>query len=317
MNEQFTIRQHYVWRRYLKPWKQTPTDKGLWTCLLKQKKVAMIGEMDVAQASSFYKIEELNQSQIDFMKSFIETQPQKVRELGDEMLKAYELYSFYMNGLREGNTSITSIPDIEKKLKVIEINTFEQLNCIVENEGKSLIDCRSIEEIKALTKDELSFSFMYLFVQYLRTRGMKEGFVNSMAERPAMMEIGEKTWPFVVFLMANNLWHSTMAKDDYRLVIVKNTSSTPFITGDQPVINDKDDMTDEEGMTKELELYYPLSPECALLVKFDDGPRYEETIVDQNWVDDMNKKIWHHASYHVFGSNKNVLDDLLCEEGCS
>ena len=277
----------------------------------------MIGEMDVAQASSFYKIEELNQSQIDFMKSFIETQPQKVRELGDEMLKAYELYSFYMNGLREGNTSITSIPDIEKKLKVIEINTFEQLNCIVENEGKSLIDCRSIEEIKALTKDELSFSFMYLFVQYLRTRGMKEGFVNSMAERPAMMEIGEKTWPFVVFLMANNLWHSTMAKDDYRLVIVKNTSSTPFITGDQPVINDKDDMTDEEGMTKELELYYPLSPECALLVKFDDGPRYEETIVDQNWVDDMNKKIWHHASYHVFGSNKNVLDDLLCEEGCS
>lgn len=33
MNEQLTIRQHYVWRRYLKPWKLTPTDKGLWTCL--------------------------------------------------------------------------------------------------------------------------------------------------------------------------------------------------------------------------------------------------------------------------------------------
>lgn len=271
----------------------------------------MIGEMDVAQASSFYKIEELNQSQIDFLKSFVVTQPQKVRELGYEMLKAYELYSLYMKGLREGNTSITSIPDIEKKLKVIEINTFEQLNCIVENEGKSLIDCQSIEDIKALSKDELSFSFMYLFVQYLRTRGMKEGFVNSMAERPSMMEIGEKTWPFVVFLIANNLWHSTMEKDDYRFVIVKNFSSTHFITSDQPVINDKDDITDEEGMTQELELYYPLSPEFALLVKFDDGPRYEEISVGQDWVDDMNKKIWHHASYHVFGSDRKVLDALL------
>ena len=76
-------------------------------------------------------------------------------------------------------------------------------------------------------------------------------------------------------------------------------------------------MTDEEGMTKELELYYPLSPDCALLVKFDDGPRYEETIVDQNWVEDMSRKIWHHASYHVFGSDKKVLDDLLSEIGCS
>ena len=280
---------------------------------LKHNKVNIIGLMDVAQASSFYKIEELNQSQIDFLKSFVETQPQKIRELGYEMLKAYELYSLYMKGLREGNTSITSIPEIEKKLKVIEINTFEQLNCIVENEGKSLIDCRSIEDIKALSKDELSFSFMYLFVQYLRTRGMKEGFVSSMAERPAMMEIGEKTWPFVVFLMANNLWHSTMAKDDYRFVIVKNSSSTPFLTGDQPVINDKDDITDEEGMTQELELYYPLSPECALLVKFDDGPRYEEISVGQDWVDDMNKKIWHHASYHVFGSDRKALNDLLSE----
>lgn len=33
MPEDLTKRQHYVWRNYLKPWKLSENDAGIWTLL--------------------------------------------------------------------------------------------------------------------------------------------------------------------------------------------------------------------------------------------------------------------------------------------
>lgn len=208
MSGQLTEKQHCVWRRYLRPWKQKPQIGGVWTCILSQKKVAMVGVMDVAQASYFYKIEELNKEQLNFLRKFVSTQPHGVKELGMQLLELYESYAELMEKKRNGDMVLLSIPNIDHKLKEIEINTFEHLNGEVESLGFALIDCRSIEDVKSMSPKDLEKSMYYLWIQYMRTRRMKERFVDSMMERPNMHEIGEKTWPFMLFLITSNLWQT-------------------------------------------------------------------------------------------------------------
>lgn len=311
MSEQLTKRQHYVWRRYLRPWKQNPNDKGLWTCLLEHKKIAVIGEVDVAQASYFYKIEELNTKQLEFLSKYVSMQPPTIKKYGFDLLNQYKVYADLMAKMRAGDSTLTSIPDIDHKLKEIEINTFEHLNGKIEIQGSSLIDCRSISDIKSMSKSVLDESMHYLWVQYMRTRGMKESFVSSMADRPEMQEIGDKTWPFMLFLNTANLWLTGIKKDDARYTIIINNSNIPFIVGDQPVINIRDNKVDNNGYVTECELYYPLSPDRALLVSFDKGPKYSEVRKGCLWVKTVNRKIWDHSTLHVFGSNEKVLKDML------
>jgi hypothetical protein len=50
----------------------------------------------------------------------------------------------------------------------------------------------------------------------------------------------------------------------YKIVFLQNTTATPFITGDQPIIN----LLDPHG-TNDLELFYPLSPLLAMILSKD------------------------------------------------
>lgn len=229
-----------------------------------------------------------------------------------QLLELYESYAELMEKKRNGDMVLLSIPNIDHKLK--EINTFEHLNGEVESFGFALIDCRSIEDVKSMSPKDLEKSMYYLWIQYMRTRRMKERFVDSMMERPNMHEIGEKTWPFMLFLITSNLWQTGFKKDDARYTIVINKTKIPFITGDQPIINLKDNQVDAEGYAKDCELYYPLSPERALLVSFDKGPKYSEIRKGRFWVKKMNHKIWEHSSYHVFSSNEIVLKNMLLKK---
>ena len=59
-----TKKQHYVWRKYLNPWKQSPEERKVWTYIIKANKVEYISLMDVAQESYFYKMYELSPVEI-------------------------------------------------------------------------------------------------------------------------------------------------------------------------------------------------------------------------------------------------------------
>ena len=59
-----TKKQHYVWRKYLNPWKLRPEEKKVWTYIIKTNKVEYISLMDVAQESYFYKMYELSRVEI-------------------------------------------------------------------------------------------------------------------------------------------------------------------------------------------------------------------------------------------------------------
>jgi len=51
----------------------------------------------------------------------------------------------------------------------------------------------------------------------------------------------------------------------FRMVLIKNNSATPFITGDQPVINTFAAAGGNE-IVSEVEFYYPVSPKLGILI---------------------------------------------------
>lgn len=303
MSEDITKKQHYVWRRYLSAWKNDTEDRDIWTCILRTKTVKKIGLMDVAQSSYFYKLEELTDEELAFLKKFTNTMHNGTKVIAETLLAGYLMYAQLKNEIKAGKMGRGV--DVDHEYKKIEAASFEKIQSQIEIMGAKLLDCGSIEDFKTLYNEEYEILF-FLWVQYFRTRGMKEGVVASMADRPEMQAIAQKAWPFFNFVVAMQVVENMVIKKDYRFVFLHNVSSVPFITGDQPVINT---LWDEKQ--DKIEVFYPLSPISALMVCFNPGERYSEENVDETFVNAKNTSIAKEAYLHIFANGEQVLKDLL------
>ena len=303
MSEDITKKQHYVWRRYLSAWKNDTEDRDIWTYILRTKTVKKIGLMDVAQSSYFYKLEELTDEELAFLKKFTNTMPNGTKVIAETLLAGYLMYAQLKNEIKAGKL-VTGV-DVDHEFKKIEAASFEKIQSQIEIMGAKLLDCGSIEDFKTLYNEEYEILF-FLWEQFFRTRGMKEGVVASMADRPEMQAIAQKAWPFFNFVVAMQVVENMVIKKDYRFVFLHNVSSVPFITGDQPVINT---LWDEKQ--DKIEVFYPLSPISALMVCFNPGERYSEENVDETFVNAKNTSIAKEAYLHIFANGEQVLKDLL------
>jgi len=298
-----TKKQHYVWRRYLSAWKNDTEDRDIWTCILKNKTIKKIGLMDVAQSSYFYKLEELSDEELTFLKEFTDNMPNGTKVIAETLLAGYLMYAQLRKDI--GTGKMAKGADAEHEIKKIEAASFEKIQSQIELMGASLLDCKSIDDLKKLYNEEYEILF-YLWVQYFRTRGMKDGVVASMADRSKMQAIAQKAWPFFNLVVAMQVVENMVIKKDYRFVYLHNVSNVPFITGDQPVINT---LWDEKQ--DKIEVFYPLSPVTALMVCFNPGEKYSEENVDKAFVREKNALIAKEAYLHIFANGEQVLKDLL------
>lgn len=66
---QLKRKHHYVWRAYLRPWAK---GEQIFTYLKKQNVTKAIGLRDVAHGKLFYALVDLNDNEINFLKTYIE-----------------------------------------------------------------------------------------------------------------------------------------------------------------------------------------------------------------------------------------------------
>ena len=304
-----TKKQHYVWRHYLGAWKSAKDDKDIWTGFLQSKVVKKVALTSVAQSSYFYRLEELTDVEIAFLKQYSDILSPQIQEVATILIAGYIAYTQIK---REFVVKIGPTDGaFEHALKKIELSSFEAIQGTIERMGYGLLKCCSIQEIETLVNDDIYDVLFFLMVQYTRTKAMKERFVSSLTDRPHLQDVGRKSWPFWNIVTALQLVEGIAKENDYRFVYVKNCSSVPFITGDQPVINALGDIKDEKGDVKYLEVYYPLSPSTVLVIAFDSGKRFEEMDVDEVYVNERNSLIMKESQLHIFGNEEAVLNDLL------
>lgn len=308
MSKDITKKQHYVWRKYLGAWKNHPEDKDIWTGFLQTKEVKKVAMMSVAQSSYFYRLEELTDDELNFLRQTVGQMPEKTRELAQLLFAGYVLYSQQKRAIAAKQIKLDA--DTEHKLNKIGLSSLEAVQAGIERMGADFIECTSIDDFKKLWEQEYEI-LCFIWVQYLRTRAMKDRFVKSLSEKPNIQAIGQKCWPFYNIAYAMQLVEVMYHKQDYRFVFIHNKSRIPFITGDQPVINAFGNKTDEKREVLDIEVYYPLSPVSAFVVAFTKGEKYCEVNVDESYVKERNSLIAEESEIHIFSNDENLLKEQM------
>lgn len=303
-------RQHYVWRHYLQPWAD---NENIWTYFKELDKIAKPGLMGVAQEKYFYGLEDFSDEEIAFLKTFVDkTSPAVLKSFNSDLLTLFTSTSLLKRQLASSTNPKVNREFIASEIKILEANAMEDAHCIMENLGSKIIQCRNLEDLKSLSIDDnLYDAIMFLCVQYFRTKTMRKSALKAF-NGDKFEGLADKSWNIISFVMATTLARSISLDKNLRLLFIDNNTATPFITGDQPVFNILNDKLNDEGEVIELELYYPLTPKCAISVHFrrEQLDFSEGKTVDENYVKYLNKKVFDNADYYVFADNEKILEQV-------
>lgn len=139
---------------------------------------------------------------------------------------------------------------------------------------------------------------------------MRDNLVKGYAESPKLSQVSQKAWPLLAAFFGMSMAFNTFKNDNTRFIFLHNQTKIPFVTGDQPIINvDANNVVD--GHVVGWKLYYPLSPNLALLIdQVEDGERYIDMSVDQAMARYYNHIEYEEASDFVFSHTPEALNDL-------
>ncbi len=198
-------------------------------------------------------------------------------------------------------------------------------NKLIAGDTRFYYDNKSSDGLKRGIPEKTDF-LLFVCIQYFRTIGMRRRLlesINHMIEyvrmyRNQKTDVGGKADEISIDLDKVNpehvLHHLIMviqtrcsaALQNADIKIVRNKTSLPFITSDQPVVNMKA-KADGEAPT-ELVLYYPITPKVAIIIN---GGKEEMILDKKTKVDDLNRIIWEHSHEYIVSDNEKLLYGML------
>mgnify|MGYP000966756373 CR=1 FL=1 len=109
--------------------------------------------------------------------------------------------------------------------------------------------------------------------------------------------------------MATTLAKSISLDKNLKFVFVKNSTEDHFITSDQPVFNILNDKVNDMGEVTEIEFYYPISPEIAIRLHFDNSQveKYVEESITSDKVEYFNRKVFDNSDFFIFADSNELL----------
>lgn len=296
------IRHHYVWRYYLRPWAEN--DK-IWCC--RNGSYFKTNLMNIAQERDFYKLNELTKENIEYIKMIaIDPLPKHLQELNRRWIYVFET-TFKVREVIEKNG--IKIPELDKLFET-QIHNFEE-------NLHSSIESSAIKYLKSILNEDLSFyqdedqcvEFLYFIcVQYMRTNNIKKGIIEA-PEDVGYLKIDE-IWNVLSHIFATTIGYSLYSdRKQMNLVLLRNDTEVEFIAGDQPIINMY--ATEKGCLTppSELEFYYPISPNIAILLTADQTYFHlEKRVISMEMVEIYNKKIIQQSFEQIYSTKKCYLE---------
>lgn len=294
-----TVNQHYVWQHYLRAWR---APKKIWCKRIDQSQPFETTPRNISAERYFYQFHELTPDDLAYLETVIaQSNDAELRKLNRGWIESFQL-TFAIRRQLEGITIDAGIRvELEQRLRDIELTLGESFHSAIESRAIAILDALRCEDVGFYAQGQGWMTFIdYISHQYFRTAKMR----NAMRAIPnCLAHDMNRTWPVEAFIYATNLASSFVRqRRDYRIVLLRNKSEIPFITGDQPVIN----LLGVEA--EQVDLYYPLKPDLAMIYTADQT-RYcgQEATLGPIAVESYNQRIYAKSDTQIYGTDPAYL----------
>ena len=253
-----TRKQHYVWRYYLAGWQQ---EDELVLCLRDGKKFAT-NPVNIMAERDFYRLSELTKSDVMFFEAWLARQNRAMRTVHRSLLIALGRIA-NGNALIQGSKSASAKDKALVRSLVIEME--EKLQAEIEERALPLVEELRRKRIGFLDEDQRAMTFFqFIAHQYFRTKSIREAITSASRLEDPRQDFG-RLGNILCYCAAENVGCSLYVdRGNTDVVFLANDTELGFITGDQPIVNLI--TSDDESPPDDLVLYYPISPNLAVLI---------------------------------------------------
>lgn len=300
-----TRRQHYVWRHYLEGW----ANSGTVPTVRKDGNSFLANPANIALERDFYRLPVISVEDEFFARKMIDV-PGANPSIVEANMRWLDLFAA-PSRLRRDLTS-RGVPDdaIEEVIREVEILSEEKLHTMIEGPATRLLSCLRQGDSGFWNEDDdaLHFAF-FLSLQHLRTKAMRER-LRAKGVNSRIAGNAERTWPIVRTALATNLgWSLYSDRERWHIRVLSASEQLRFITGDQPILN----LLPLTGNADDLALYYPVSPERAVLFELRDAnsPIGRCDRLTDATVGELNRRIIKGIHEQAFGNELTYLKQLM------
>lgn len=293
-------RHHYVWKKYLQSWTR---DEKIWC--YRDGELFPSSLNNVALIKDFYKLNDLNFWDVKFIKWVInQSSYAHLKKLNQRWLQYFKAV-FELLSIAEQNDIDDS--KLNELMDEVIHNYEEDLLGGIENQSVKYIDSILNEDVSFYQTDEGCIDFSYFIgVQYFRTRSIKESFDDIFAIFEPINS--DNVMPILRQIFANNVgWSLYRDRDSYQMVLLKNKSSMELITADQPVLNTYGAKSVGFEEVEDLELYYPVAPDIAILITKDFSGEAGKKVLTETEVEGYNSMIIDESYSQIYATSKEKL----------
>lgn len=291
--------QHYVFRAYLKHWSQN--DKIF---CLRHGRIFRPNLTGVACERFFYRLEALNPREVKLIENGL---IQNTSEPLKSALRDFVALHSFAPTLRTRVTPRTD-PKFVTALDNMIKNGGEDYHQLIE--GSLLVFLRRMlaGETDFYLDPEEAANFIYaLCVQFTRTKQVREAAVAQLGTEFQGCDVRRVTAVLshlVAMILGLNLY---ALRAHYKLLILENSTDTPFITGDQPVINLQ--AVRKGQPVDKIEFFYPISPTRAAMLLELSNPVGERSLTNVA-VNHYNMLMVQNSFEQLFSDSEQYLDRI-------
>jgi hypothetical protein len=153
--------------------------------------------------------------------------------------------------------------------------------------------------------DRQAAQFLYaLSAQFTRTKQVREAAIAKMGTTFNGCDV-RRVFGVLSYLIAMGVGQSLFIdRKRFRLVLIENSTDTPFITADQPIINLRG--TPHGKPPEQLEFFYPLSPTKTMLF-VDASTKLRDAPISALAVNNYNVRMVENSHEQVFSNSEEYL----------